>query len=140
NRGLMLRIFGELADPPDGSADPAVRVRDVLRARLRSRAACVRRRMRIAARRRSGCSLTGEAVPAELPVLAGAVAEGAVGEEHVREVCRAMDWLPSCVAAAERAKVEQLLVEQARAQDPEFVAAMGRRLADTFNPDGIFDE
>lgn len=115
-------------------------MRDVLRARLRITAADVRRRMRVAARLRSGRSLTGESVPAELPVLAGAVVEGAVGEEHVREVCRAMDWLPRGVSPADRGKVEQLLVEQARAQDPEFVAAMGRRLADTFNPDGIFDE
>lgn len=144
NRGLMYRVFAELSDPPDGDEGvglpPGVRLRDAVRSRLRITAAEVRRRMRVAARIRPSRSLTGAPVPPELPVLAEAVSAGAVGEDHLREVARALDVLPKVVSAEERARAEEVLVEQATEQDADFVAAIGRELAQTLNPDGIFDE
>ena len=79
-RGLSYRLFGQLADPPDGPDDPGppagVKVIDVLRSRLRITTAEVRRRMTMAARITERRSLTGPPRPPELPVLAAAVRPG----------------------------------------------------------------
>ena len=144
NRGLSYRMFGEITDPPDGPDDPrlppGIKVRDVLRKRLRITAGEIRRRTKVAARIRPRRSLTGPALPPQLPVLARAVEEGAVGEDHLREICKALDVLPKSVAPDEVDRAEQILVEHARNQDAAFVETVGRRLADVYNPDGIFDE
>ncbi len=144
NRGLSYRMFGEIAEPVDGTADSGlpdgVKVRDVLCARLRITANEVRRRMRVAARIRARRSLTGETVAPELPVVAEAVERGQIGEDHLREICKALDVLPKVVSDADREKVEQTLVEYARAHDAAFVTVLGRALAEVFNPDGLFDE
>lgn len=143
-QGLTYRMFAEIADPPTGADDPdlpvGAKVRDLLWQRLRITPAEVRRRLRVAARIRPRRSLTGPTLPPELPVLADAVADGAVGEDHIREVCRALDVLPRAVSAEHKEKAEAVLVEHARGQDAQFVAAVGRRIADTLNPDGLFDE
>lgn len=144
NRGMSYRMFGEIAEPPEGAEDPelpaGVRVRDILAARLRITANEVRRRMRVAARLLPRRSLTGPSTPPELPVLARAVEEGVVGEAHIFEVCKALDHLPKTVSAEDRERAEAVLVEHARRQDSAFVAEVGRVLADALNPDGIFDE
>ena len=63
NRGLMYRIFGEIADPPDETGFvPAVR--DKLWARLRITPGEITRRFKLAARIRPRRSLTGPPVPA----------------------------------------------------------------------------
>jgi Domain of unknown function (DUF222) len=143
NCGLSYRMFGQVADPPDGIEDPAlpagVRVRDVLARRLRIVPAEVRRRFRVAARITARRALTGAPLPPELPVLAQAVEDGEVGDDHLREVCRALDVLPAAVAD-QKDRVEATLVRHAREQDAAFVAIVGRRLADTLNPDGLFDD
>ena len=142
-RGLSYRMFAELADPPDGDdgalEGPGVRLRDVLARRLRIVPAEVRRRFRVAARITARRSVTGAPVGAELPALAAAVAAGALGEDHIREVCRAIDVLPAAVAD-QKGRVEATLVRHARGQDAAFVAVIGRRIADVLNPDGLFDD
>jgi hypothetical protein len=143
NRGLSYRMFAELADPPDGDdrpvTRPGVKLRDVLARRLRIVPAEVGRRFKVAARITARRSLTGAPLPPELPVLADAVADGAVGEDHIKEVCDALDVLPAA-AANHKDRAEHTLVRHARAQDAAFVAEVGRRLADTLNPDGLFDD
>ncbi len=139
NRGLSYRMFGEIADPPDGP-DAGVRVRDQLATRLRITAGEVRRRMRLAVRIRPRRSLTGPSRPPELPILAEAVEHGALGEDHIYEVCRALDRLPRAVCDHDRSEAERILVEHARTEDSLFVSALGRGLADVYNPDGLFDE
>jgi len=143
-RGLSYRVFGELEDPPDGPEDAAlpagITVRDLLARGLRITPTEVRRRFRLAARIRARRSLLGQPLPAELPALAAAVADGAVGDEHVTAICQALDALPSAVPAAEKTKAETVLVGHARAQDAPFVAAVGRRIAEALNPDGFFDD
>ena len=142
-RGLSYRVFGEIMDPPDGLHDAAfpagVRVRDVLCRRLRITTAEVTRRAKLAARIRVRRTLTGESVPPELPALADAVAAGDLGEDHIREVCTALKLLPHA-AAGQKDRAERTLVRHARTQDAAFVAEVGRKLADTLNPDGIFDD
>lgn len=144
NLGLSYRMFGELADPPDGDDrpidTPGVRVRDVLGRRLRLTATEVRRRFRVAARITPRRTLTGQPLAAELPALAEAVAAGVVSEDHIREVCKALDRLPNVVNAAQKRSAEATLVRHAREQDPAFVEEVGHRIADTLNPDGLFDD
>ena len=143
NRGLSYRVFGEIAEPPDGTEDPAlpagVKVRDVLCSRLRITAAEVQRRMKVAARLRARRSLTGPPRPPELPVLAAAVAEGAVGEDHIRAVCKALDC---CRARCRRRKGARRAGVGGACPGPGCAVRgeVGRVLADTLNPDGVFDE
>lgn len=143
NRGLSYRMFGEIADPPDGD-DPAlpagVRMRDLLQRRLRITADEVRRRVKVAGRLRPRRSLTGPPLPPLLAALGAAVDAGQVGQDHIAEVCKALDRLPAAVPAEEVDKAEKTLVEHAIAQDSAFVAELGRGLADVLNPDGLFDE
>lgn len=140
--GLTYRIFGEIADPPDGPDDlpPGIKVKDVLRTRLRLTAGEVTRRMKLAARIRPRRSLTGPPRPPEFEALAAAVEDGAVGEDHIQEVRKALDALPHRVAPHNRAQAERDLVRHAREQDSAFVTQVGSTLGDVYNPDGIFDE
>jgi len=139
NRGLMYRFFGEIVDPPDGSeGTPAVR--EMLSARLRITRGEIVRRFKLAARIRPRRSLTGPPLQPELPELAAAVAAGAVGEDHIRAVCRAVDVLPACVAPADVAEAERSLVHHATKLDAGVVIKLGQRIADYLNPDGLFSD
>src|ERR1700761_9034047 len=97
NRGLMYRIFAELADPPD-EAGSVGQMRSVLWQRLRITPGEITRRFRLGARVRPRRSLTGETLPPELPELAAAIEAGVVGDAPNRAVCRAIDVLPACVS------------------------------------------
>src|SRR5271155_1246915 len=139
NRGLMYRFFGEIADPPDEPGAIAA-MRSALWARLRITPSEVTRRFRLAARVRPRRSLPGPSVPAELPALAAAVEAGAVGDDHIRAVCRAVDVLPARVSPIEVTTVERKLVEQATKVDAGIVVKLGQRIADYLNPDGLFND
>ena len=139
NRGLMYRLFGEIAEPPDGSGYVPM-VRDALWARLRITPQEITRRFKLAARIRPRRSLTGSPVPPDLPELAGAVRAGAVGEDHIRAVCRAVDVLPACISHADVAEAERKLVQHATKLDAGVVSKLGQRIADYLNPDGLFTD
>jgi hypothetical protein len=139
NRGLTYRMFGEIAEPPDEAAMAPV-VINSLAARLRVPPKEVKRRMKVAARLRPRRQLTGPPLPPELSLVATAVEAGAIGEDHLRTICRAIDVLPSCVSAVDREDVERSLVREATKSDAEIVAAVGRRIDEIFNPDGPYDE
>src|SRR6516225_1904580 len=139
NRGLMYRFFAEIAEPPDGSeCIPAVR--EMLWARLRVTPREIVRRFKLAARIRPRRSLTGPPVQPELPELAAAVEAGAVGEDHIRAVCRSVDVLPASVSPADVAEAERTLVRHARKLDAGVVTRLGHRIADYLNPDGLFTD
>jgi Domain of unknown function (DUF222) len=144
NRGLMYRFVGEIIDPPDGPEDPELPAGTVMSKllwqRLRISTGEVSRRIRIAARIRPRRTLTGPELPPELPQLAAAVEDGAVGDDHIAAVCAALDVLPSAVPEAKRDKAEQILVRHATCQDATFVKHIGRGIADHLNPDGLFDD
>ena len=139
NRGLMYRFFGEIADPPDESGSTAA-MRSALWARLRIAPNEITRRFKLAARIRPRRSLTGPAVPPELPRLAAAVQAGAVGEDHIRAVCRAVDVLPARVSPTDATTAERKLVEHATKVDAGVVVKIGQRIADYLNPDGLFND
>jgi len=139
NRGLMYRFFGEIADPPDESGSTAA-TRAALWKRLRITPAEITRRFRLAARIRPRRSLTGPQLPPEPPALAAAVQAGAVGEDHIRAVCRSVDVLPACVSPADVEGAERTLVKHAATVDAGIVVKLGQRIADYLNPDGQFSD
>jgi hypothetical protein len=139
NRGLMYRIFGEIADPPD-EAGSIAQMRSALWSRLRITPNEITRRCKLAARIRPRRSLTGPPVSPELPALAAAVEAGTVGDDHIRSVCRAVDVLPACVSPTDVEATERTLVEHATKVDADIVAKLGQRIADYLNPDGLFSD
>jgi Domain of unknown function (DUF222) len=139
NRGLMYRFFAEIADPPDEAGSVAL-MRSALWERLRITPNEITRRFKLAVRIRPRRSLTGPPLPPELPKLAAAVEAGAVGDDHIRAVCRAIDVLPGCVSPADTTATERKLVEQATKVDAGIVATLGQRIADYLNPDGLFSD
>lgn len=139
NRGLMYRVFGEIADPPDGPGSVPL-VRGMLWARLRITPKEITRRFKLAARIRPHRSLTGPPLEPELPALAAAVAAGTVGEDPIRAVCTAVDVLPSRVSRSEAANAERRLVRHAAGLDAAVVAKLGQKIADYLNPDGLFSD
>ena len=139
NRGLMYRVFGEIADPPDETAMVPI-VKDTLWARLRITPNEIKRRMKVAARIRARRSVLGPPLPPELPRVAHAVAAGAIGEDHLRAITKAIDRLPSCVSVTDRDEVEASLVREATKSDADIVKVAGRHIDEIFNPDGDYDE
>lgn len=139
NRGLMYRFFGELADPPDEEGAIAA-VRAALWSRLRIAPREITRRCKLAARIRPRRSLTGEPIAPELPELADAVQKGAVGEDHIRAVCHAVDVLPAAVEPADVAEAERSLTAHATKLDAGLVTRLGQRIADHLNPDGNYSD
>jgi hypothetical protein len=139
NRGLTYAVFGHIADPPDQTAMAPALVNNMA-ARLRLPPNEIKRRMKTAARIGPRRQLTGPPLPPELPLVAEAMAAGMIGEDHLQVICRALDRLPSCVSATDRADVEASLVREAIKSDAEIVKAAGRRIDEIFNPDGDYDE
>ncbi|MDT5207781.1 MAG: hypothetical protein QOF67_196 [Mycobacterium sp.] len=139
NRGLMYRVFGEIADPPDEvQCVPALA--DKLWARLRIPPKEIKRRMKMAGRIRPRRQLCGPPLAPELSEVAHAVEAGTIGEDHLKAICRAVDVLPSCVSEVDRHDVERSLVREASKNDVEIVKAAARHIDEIFNPDGDYDE
>ena len=139
NRALMYRVFGQIADPPD-EVGMVPEVLGRLCGRLRIPTREVKRRFKLAARIRPRRQLIGPALAAPLPALADAVAAGALGEDHLKVITKVMDVLPSCTSEADRVEVETTLVGEAKKHDADFVAELGKRIDEVFNPDGHYDE
>ena len=144
NRGQMYRFFGELAEPPDGPDDPDLPrgtvICKLLWQRLRITAAEARRRTKIAGRICPRRTLTGPQLPAELPLLAAAVADGEVDDDHIDAVCKGIDNLPSVVRDTKKDVCERILVRHAKKQTATFVANLATDIAAELNPDTVFDE
>jgi hypothetical protein len=139
NRGLMYRIFAEIADPPD-EAGSIAQMRAALWKRLHITPNEITRRFRLAVRIRPRRSLTGPTLMPELPELAAAVEAGVVGDDHIRSVCRAIDVLPGSVSPVDVEAAERTLVRHAASVDAGIVAKLGQRIADYLNPDGLFSD
>jgi Domain of unknown function (DUF222) len=71
--------------------------------------------------------------------VAAAVEAGAIGEDHLRVIGRAIDMLASCVSVTDRDDVERSLVREATKNDADIVKALAVRIDEIFNPDGDFD-
>ncbi len=139
NRGLMYRVFGQIADPPDETA-MAPDMLGRLCARLRIPPREIKRRFKLAARIRPRRQLSGPPLPAQLPAVAEAVQSGTIGEDHLKAITKTLDILPSCTSDTDRVEVQASLVREATKNDADIVTALGRRIDDIFNPDGRYDE
>lgn len=139
NRGLMYRVFAELAHPPDeAGADPSWM--DKVWARVRIAPNEIRRRVKVAGLIRPRRSLTGPLLAPELPAVAAAVEHGTIGEDHLRVIVDALKKLPSNTSDRDRAEVQASLVREASKNDAEVVRQVARRIDEIFNPDGHYDE
>ncbi|MEZ0362158.1 HNH endonuclease signature motif containing protein [Mycobacterium sp. pUA109] len=144
NRGLSYRMFGEIADPPEGFEDPALpadkKIRDLLWERLRLTKGEINRRFRIAARVRPRRNLTGPPLPPPLPAVAEAVEQGRLGDDHLAEITKALDRLPANTSPTDYTNAERTLVDYAGEQDANFVTEIGHYINDCLNPDGNFTD
>jgi hypothetical protein len=80
NRGLMYRMFAQIADPPDEVGLVGALV-DSLWARLRIPRSEIKRRMKVGAGSGSAANSSARRCP-QLPLVADAVEAGTIGEDH----------------------------------------------------------
>ena len=93
-------------------------------------------RVRLAAELGPRRALSGQPSPAKFPLVAAAVADGAISDRHAALICRTIDGLPE--AAAQQAEaVEATLVEHARTLNPDQLAMLTRTVRACLDPDGV---
>ena len=81
-------------------------------------------------------SPSGARIEPELPVLAQALAAGAIGPEHVETIHAVVRKLPPAASAEDRVMAEKILCEAATAGEPGIVARLGREIQRRLDPDG----
>ncbi len=81
-------------------------------------------------------SLTGEPLPARLPVTAAALTSGAIGTGQLKVITQAMAALPSTVSQDDRDWAEATLAGHAQNFDPSRLRVIARRVIDQLDPDG----
>ncbi len=84
----------------------------------------------------SRTSLTGEVLPALLPALAAAQADGSVSNDHTSVILASLRQLPTSVSLEDHRLATQHLVEAAITMRPREVATVGRRILAHLAPDG----
>lgn len=81
----------------------------------------------------------GEVLPPRCPETAAAVADGAIGDTHVRHLLTTMRLMPASVSPAERDGWEALLARQARVLDPDQLDTACKHVLAGVDPDGDGD-
>lgn len=81
-------------------------------------------------------AVTGEPLPPKLTDTAGALAEGAIGAEHVVAIAEVMDKIPAAATHDQRERAESMLADAARRLDPAAVLVVGNRILAHLDPDG----
>ncbi|WP_347957595.1 DUF222 domain-containing protein, partial [Gordonia aichiensis] len=97
--------------------------------------AAKRRRTSVAAIGRF-TNLQGQTLAPACPATAAAVADGAIGADHVREIDAVMDKIPAAVDPQTRGRAEAQLAAVARDLTPDGVRMAGVRLLAHLDPDG----
>ena len=100
-----------------GCSSTAVLLSERLRIGRREAAGRVRLAAELGPRR----AMSGQPSPPKFPLVAAAVAEGAIGDRHAALICRTIDGLPDAVLEHAGA-VEAMLVEHARILNPDQLA------------------
>ena len=95
---------------------------------------------RVAAARHLGprWATTGEPLEPTYPLVAAALAEGAISSRHARTVTTTLDGLPDQVRAAEGEAVETPLVDFGRAHDPALLGRYAQAVGYYFDQDGRY--
>jgi len=104
-----------------GCSSTAVLLSERLRIGRREAAGRVRLAAELGPRR----ALSGQPSPAKFPLVAAAVADGAIGDRHAALICRTITDLPAAVLGQAGA-VEATLVEHARTLNPDQLAVLTR--------------
>ncbi len=99
-----------------------------------------KRRIRGGAQLAPRTTLTGQQVAPELAATAKAWHCGTLDGEHLRVIQRFFGDLPDHVAAADSAKAEAFLAEQAALLRPDQLEKLAGQLALRLNPDGEFSD
>ncbi|WAC57542.1 HNH endonuclease signature motif containing protein [Gordonia sp. SL306] len=81
-------------------------------------------------------SMQGELLPPACPATAAALAEGAVGPDHVEEILKTLRHIPSSVSTEDKVAAESQLAQHAREFDPATVARLGAQVIAHLDPDG----
>ncbi|MCP2160353.1 protein of unknown function (DUF222) [Williamsia serinedens] len=81
-------------------------------------------------------ALTGEKLPPRCPETADAMADGALGHEHVDAVLDVMAKVPSATPPEMRDLAEEQLAEIARHHSPREITRAGARILSHLDPDG----
>jgi hypothetical protein len=115
-----------------GCSSTAVLLSERLRIGRREAAGRVRLAAELGPRR----ALSGQPSPAKFPLVAAAVADGAIGDRHAALICRTIDSLPDAVLEQAGA-VEATLVEHARSLNPDQLAVLTRTVRACLDPDGV---
>ena len=115
-----------------GCSSTAVLMSERLRIGRREAAGRVRLAAELGPRR----ALSGPPSPAKFPLVAAAVAEGAICDRHAALICRTIDDLPDAVLEQAGA-VEATLVEHARTLNPDQLAVLTRTVRACLDPDGV---
>jgi len=81
-------------------------------------------------------ALDGREVPAFAPATAAAAAEGAIGQERIKQLLEILKEIPGEVSAENRERTEKTLTDLARDAGPSEVAELGNTLLALLDPDG----
>jgi hypothetical protein len=120
--------------------DPAGPAHRVLADALRITTAEARRRAQLAEPLTDKVTITGERLAPRQPSTAAAWRRGELDLEHVTVIQRFLKRLPNCVQDTKRDEAEAFLADKAGQFRPDELAKLADKLADTLNPDGLFDD
>jgi hypothetical protein len=95
------------------------------------------RRIHLGSALRAATTLTGEPLPPRFPILAGAVAAGAVGPEAATVIVRALDDVRRVATPDDLDIAEAGLVGHAKQNRVQFVSDLAIVIRDRLDPDGV---
>ncbi len=81
-------------------------------------------------------ALDGTEIPAFAPATGAAAADGAIGEERIKQILEILRQIPGEVAAEDREHAEKTLADLARKAGPRQVSELGEQLLGWLDPDG----
>ncbi|MFD2418956.1 HNH endonuclease signature motif containing protein [Amycolatopsis pigmentata] len=79
---------------------------------------------------------TGVRLDPQLPVVAEALSDGALGPDHVEAIRKAVTGLPDAATVEDRVIAEKILCEAATTSEPFVVKRLGDEIAQRLDPDG----
>ncbi|KAA0084379.1 HNH endonuclease [Mycolicibacterium sp. P9-64] len=130
--GILARLERE-ADPKSLGATSLWKL-IVLRCRMSKGEA--RRRIKGAARLAPRRTIQGESLPPEWEHTAAAIAQGAIGDEHVDVIRKFFKALPASIDPITRGQADETLADVAASLDPNALATAAMHLLALLHPDG----
>ena len=134
--GFDHRLVAELSEQVITGRVPARNAVEVLVQALRLAPSEARSRVRAAADLGPRRTLTGEALPPVLPLVAGGQDAGVVSAAHAAVIRRAITTLRPDLRAEHGAVAEAMLVTHAAQLNPKDLTVAAHRILDELDPDG----